>query len=95
MDMTDREGLSAFYEDGHGAVFHTYSCYARGIDLLNTAYNVLDLRCCREAGCWALLPPDRRPETAARASGVIVVAAGALMVARGLWGASLVPYGLT
>ncbi len=32
-----------------------------------------------------------RPETAARASGVIVVAAGALMVTRALWGASLVP----
>ena len=24
-------------------VFHTYSCYARGIDLMNTAYNYLDL----------------------------------------------------
>src|SRR6266702_384531 len=23
--------------------FHSYSCYARGIDLLNTAYNFLDL----------------------------------------------------
>ena len=43
MDMTDREGVSAFYKDGRGAVFHTYSCYARGIDLLNTAYNFLDL----------------------------------------------------
>jgi predicted dithiol-disulfide oxidoreductase (DUF899 family) len=43
MDMTDREGVSVFYKDGQGAVFHTYSCYARGIDLLNTAYNFLDL----------------------------------------------------
>jgi predicted dithiol-disulfide oxidoreductase (DUF899 family) len=43
MDMTDREGASAFYKDRSGAVFHTYSCYARGIDLLNTAYNFLDL----------------------------------------------------
>jgi predicted dithiol-disulfide oxidoreductase (DUF899 family) len=25
------------------AVLHTYSAYARGIDLLNTAYNYLDL----------------------------------------------------
>ncbi len=32
-----------FYRDESGAVFHTYSCYARGIDLLNTAYNYLDL----------------------------------------------------
>lgn len=31
------------YKDESGAVFHTYSSYARGIDLLNTAYNYLDL----------------------------------------------------
>ncbi len=43
MGLTDREGVSVFYKDGQGAVFHTYSCYARGIDLLNTAYNFLDL----------------------------------------------------
>ena len=43
MDMRDREGVSVFYRDGQGAVFHTYSAYARGIDLLNTAYNYLDL----------------------------------------------------
>jgi predicted dithiol-disulfide oxidoreductase (DUF899 family) len=43
MDMQDREGASAFYKDEQGKVFHTYSCYARGIDLLNTAYNFLDL----------------------------------------------------
>jgi predicted dithiol-disulfide oxidoreductase (DUF899 family) len=42
-DFADREGLSVFYKDADGAVFHTYSCYARGIDLLNTAYNFLDL----------------------------------------------------
>ena len=39
----DREGVSAFYKDARGAVFHTYSSYARGIDLLNVAYNFLDL----------------------------------------------------
>jgi len=43
MDNEDREGLSVFYKDQGGAVFHSYSCYARGIDLLNTAYNFLDL----------------------------------------------------
>ncbi len=42
-DMTDREGVSVFYKDESGAVFHTYSCYARGIDMLNTAYHYLDL----------------------------------------------------
>jgi len=40
---SDREGVSAFYRDASGAVFHTYSTQARGIDLLNTAYNFLDL----------------------------------------------------
>lgn len=41
--MSDREGTSVFYKDEDGNVFHTYSTYARGIDLLNTAYNYIDL----------------------------------------------------
>jgi predicted dithiol-disulfide oxidoreductase (DUF899 family) len=40
---TDREGVSVFSKDDSGAVFHTYSTYARGIDMLNTAYHFLDL----------------------------------------------------
>jgi len=40
---TDREGASVFYKDASGAVFHRYSCYARGIDMLNGAYHFLDL----------------------------------------------------
>jgi len=43
MDIDEREGVSAFYKDEHGDVYHTYSSYARGIDLLNTTYNFLDL----------------------------------------------------
>jgi predicted dithiol-disulfide oxidoreductase (DUF899 family) len=43
MSMADREGASVFYQDGSGAIFHTYSTYARGIDMLNTAYHYLDL----------------------------------------------------
>jgi predicted dithiol-disulfide oxidoreductase (DUF899 family) len=39
----DREGVSAFAKEDGGNVFHTYSTYARGIDLVNTAYNYLDL----------------------------------------------------
>ncbi|HEX2115178.1 MAG TPA: DUF899 domain-containing protein [Alphaproteobacteria bacterium] len=35
-------GMSAFREDGN-AIFHTYSCYARGLDALNGAYQLLDL----------------------------------------------------
>jgi len=39
----EREGVSVFYKDAAGDVFHTYSAHARGIDLLNTTYNYLDL----------------------------------------------------
>ena len=43
MPFPDREGVSVFYRDARGAVYHTYSCYARGIDMMNTAYHYLDL----------------------------------------------------
>lgn len=39
----DREGVSTFYKNARGEIFHTYSCFARGIDMLNTAYQYLDL----------------------------------------------------
>jgi predicted dithiol-disulfide oxidoreductase (DUF899 family) len=39
----NREGTSVFVKDEDGRLFHTYSAYARGIDLVNTAYNYLDL----------------------------------------------------
>jgi len=39
----EREGVSVFFKDTGGRVFHTYSTYARGIDLVNTTYNYLDL----------------------------------------------------
>jgi predicted dithiol-disulfide oxidoreductase (DUF899 family) len=39
----DREGVSVFYKDEIGSVFHTYSAYARGIDMLNVAYHYLDI----------------------------------------------------
>jgi predicted dithiol-disulfide oxidoreductase (DUF899 family) len=41
--MMDREGISVFYKDENGAIFHTYSCYARGIDMMNATYQYLDL----------------------------------------------------
>jgi predicted dithiol-disulfide oxidoreductase (DUF899 family) len=36
-------GASVFYKDASGDVFHTYSSYARGLDLLVGTYNYLDL----------------------------------------------------
>ncbi len=41
--VAEREGVSVFFKDEDGRVFHTYSAYARGIDLLNTDYNLLDI----------------------------------------------------
>ena len=36
-------GISVFYKDDKGDTFHTYSCYARGLDMLNGAYHYMDL----------------------------------------------------
>ena len=36
-------GLSVFYKDAAGGVFHTYSTYGRGVELLMGAYRILDL----------------------------------------------------
>jgi len=41
--IAEREGVSVFYKADAGTIYHTYSAFARGIDLLNTAYNYLDL----------------------------------------------------
>jgi predicted dithiol-disulfide oxidoreductase (DUF899 family) len=38
----ESHGLSVFLRDG-GSIFHTYSTYARGVDLLLGTYNYLDL----------------------------------------------------
>jgi predicted dithiol-disulfide oxidoreductase (DUF899 family) len=39
----DREGISVFYHNDDGPIFHTYSTYARGIDPVNATYQLLDL----------------------------------------------------
>jgi predicted dithiol-disulfide oxidoreductase (DUF899 family) len=38
----ERPGMSVFYKRG-GEVFHTYSSYARGLDILLPTYNILDM----------------------------------------------------
>jgi predicted dithiol-disulfide oxidoreductase (DUF899 family) len=40
---SEAPGASVFAKDEAGRVFHTYSCYARGLDMLNGAYHLLDL----------------------------------------------------
>jgi len=42
-DSPEREGVSVFYQDDDDRVFHTYSTYARGIDIVNVDYHYLDL----------------------------------------------------
>jgi predicted dithiol-disulfide oxidoreductase (DUF899 family) len=41
--MEELPGASAFYKDAQGGVFHTYSTYARGLDMMIGAYNWLDI----------------------------------------------------
>jgi predicted dithiol-disulfide oxidoreductase (DUF899 family) len=43
MAMEELPGASVFYKGDGGTIFHTYSCYARGLDMLNSAYHWLDL----------------------------------------------------
>jgi predicted dithiol-disulfide oxidoreductase (DUF899 family) len=39
----ERPGASVFYKNAAGEVFHTYSTYGRGLDILIGTYNFLDL----------------------------------------------------
>jgi len=39
----EQPGASVFYKDPEGRIFHTYSTYERGLDILVGTYNYLDL----------------------------------------------------
>ena len=39
----EQPGLSSFFKDSDGKIYHTYSSYERGLDLLVGAYNWLDV----------------------------------------------------
>lgn len=41
--LEDMSGTSVFYKDENGGIFHTYSTYERGDDLLIGTYNFLDM----------------------------------------------------
>jgi len=41
--MEEMPGLSVFVRNAAGEIFHTYSTYSRGLDLLLGAYNYMDL----------------------------------------------------
>ena len=36
-------GVSVFYKDDAGEIFHTYSTYGRGVEVMIGAYNLIDL----------------------------------------------------
>ena len=40
---TEAPGASVFYKDANDDVFHTYSVYARGLDMFISAYHYLDI----------------------------------------------------
>lgn len=40
---SEAPGISVFIKDAKGEIFHTYSCYSRGLDMLNGAYHFLDI----------------------------------------------------
>jgi predicted dithiol-disulfide oxidoreductase (DUF899 family) len=41
--MSDLPGISSFIKEPDGAIYRTYSAYARGLDMLNPAYQLLDI----------------------------------------------------
>jgi predicted dithiol-disulfide oxidoreductase (DUF899 family) len=41
--ITELPGMSVFAKDDEGNVFHTYSTYARGLDIFLTTYQLLDI----------------------------------------------------
>lgn len=42
-EMDEHAGVSVFARNNEDEVFHTYSTFSRGLDILNGAYNYLDL----------------------------------------------------
>jgi predicted dithiol-disulfide oxidoreductase (DUF899 family) len=69
--VEEAPGISVFYRDAAGSIFHTYSCFARGLDMMNAAYHYLDLTPLgrHEEGLpypmdWVRLRDQYRPEAA-------------------------------
>ena len=40
---SEAPGISVFLKDEDSRIYHTYSTYARGLDMLNVAYHYMDL----------------------------------------------------
>jgi predicted dithiol-disulfide oxidoreductase (DUF899 family) len=42
-DRGENHGISVFYKNEAGEVFHTYSCYNRGVEPMNGSMAYLDI----------------------------------------------------
>ena len=66
----EHHGISVFYRNAKEEIFHTYSCYSRGVDILCGTHNLLDLtpKGRNEKGTmdW-VRPHDRYEEVAGKA----------------------------
>ena len=40
---TEAPGISVFYKDDAGEIFHTYSTFGRGVEVMMGTYSLLDL----------------------------------------------------
>jgi predicted dithiol-disulfide oxidoreductase (DUF899 family) len=40
---TEAPGISVFYQDDAGEIFHTYSTFGRGVEVMMGTYSLLDL----------------------------------------------------
>lgn len=43
LSTEEAPGISVFYKDGAGDIFHTYSTYGRGLEVMMGAYKLMDL----------------------------------------------------
>lgn len=43
MGSDEMPGVSVFVKGEDGKIYHSYSTYSRGLDLMNSAYNILDM----------------------------------------------------
>jgi predicted dithiol-disulfide oxidoreductase (DUF899 family) len=71
--MSELPGTSVFFRDTDDTVYHTYSTYARGLDILNGAYHLLDIvpkgrdeagLSYRWSGCGGMMNAHRRERRA-------------------------------
>ncbi len=54
----EQPGVSVFLRDDDNRIYHTYSAYARGMDILDGTYNWLDLTPFGRQEEWEDSPPD-------------------------------------